>query len=63
MEIKKGKNKKMTLDKLAGMVARGFANNDKRFDRIESILTVEHAKRIDKVESDVKKIKETFVLK
>lgn len=47
---------KMSLEKLAGMVKRGFDSIDKRFDsvdkRFESI-----DKRFDKVDTEIKELK------
>lgn len=61
--------KKMTLDKLAHMIREGFAGNDERFnnldkrlDGIEFVLKGVHAKKIERIESDVKLLKETLAL-
>ncbi len=61
--MKKVINNKITIDKLAQMVAKGFGSVDKRFDSIEkrldsheSILKITNL-RIDGIESDIKDIK------
>jgi len=60
--------KKITIDDLAIMVQKGFnetakkADVDKRFDRIESILN-KHDVRIEKLEVDVRNLKEALVVK
>ncbi|OGN09571.1 MAG: hypothetical protein A3J46_02315 [Candidatus Yanofskybacteria bacterium RIFCSPHIGHO2_02_FULL_41_11] len=56
MENKKeNKNGKMTLDKLAGMVARGFVRTDKRFDNIDIELH-DVKNRLGKVEFQVNEV-------
>lgn len=59
------KKKNITMDDLAGMVKKGFDGVDLRFDRveerfdkIEKLLIAEHRRRIEKLESDVKELKE-----
>ncbi len=47
--IEKSKKSKMTMDKLAMMVAKGFAGVDKKFEVVD--------KRFDKVEEDIKDIR------
>ena len=46
------KNKKLTIEDLAGMVARGFDKSDKRFDSLEYELK-DMNKRLGKVEYQV----------
>ncbi len=59
MENKKGnKNGKMTLDKLAGMVARGFSKTDTKFDEIRSEMITKDEfhtleKKVDKLDFQV----------
>jgi predicted nucleic acid-binding Zn-ribbon protein len=56
MENKKeNKNEKMTLEKLAGMVARGFARTDKRFDSLDTELH-DVKSRLGKVEFQVDEV-------
>jgi len=58
MENKKeNKNGKMTLEKLAVMVARGFEGTDKRLDRVEAKLS-EHDRRFSKLEYQIDEVKE-----
>lgn len=62
MENKKeNKNGKMTLNKLAGMVARGFARTDKRFDEIEGKMVTKDEfntleKKVDKLDYQVDEV-------
>jgi len=71
--MKKLRNKKVTLNDLAGMVQRGFLANEKRFDKIdEQFNEIDERfdgvdgrfdgidKRLDKLEKDVKELKEDF---
>lgn len=60
MENKKeNKNKKMTLDKLAGMVARGF--NKTASDILEiKVKLSEHDRRFDKVEFKIDEVKDAL---
>ena len=52
--------KKVTIEHLATMVSRGFDGVDKRFDkvenrlgRIESILSLDYKRRIEKLELEM----------
>ena len=61
---KENKNGKMTLEKLAVMVARGFEGTDKKFegidkrlDRVEAKLS-EHDRRFSKLEYQIDEVKE-----
>jgi hypothetical protein len=51
-----------TNDDLARMIAKGFEGVDKRFDRIENILLEDHRKRIEKLELEMKGLKEALSL-
>jgi len=68
--------KNITIDDLTRMVQKGFletakrAEVDKRFDkvddrleRIEKLLIAEHRRRIEKLETDVKELKELLAVK
>ncbi|MFH1894356.1 MAG: hypothetical protein ABH813_00400 [Patescibacteria group bacterium] len=75
--------KNITIEDLARMVAKGFAETakkkeadlrfnkvDKRFDKIderleniEKLLIVQHQRRIEKLESDVKELRELLAVK
>jgi len=64
------KKKNITIDGLAVMVKRGFDGVDQRFDkvddkldRIERLLIAEHRRRIEKLETDVKELKELLAVK
>lgn len=61
---------KITIDDLAGMIARGFeqtaTKNDltalrtemnERFDRVENLLLADHKRRIEKLEAEVKELR------
>jgi hypothetical protein len=59
-----------TNDDLAMMIAKGFEgvdkrfeDMDKRFDRIENILLEDHRKRIEKLELEMKDLREGLLLK
>jgi predicted solute-binding protein len=52
-----------TNDDLARMIARGFEGVDKRFDKIENILLEDHRKRIEKLEEEMKELKEAISLR
>ena len=75
--------KNITIEDLARMVAKGFAETtkkremdlrfdkvDKRFDKIEDrleniekLLIAQHQRRIEKLESDVKELRELLAVK
>ncbi|MFH1462298.1 MAG: hypothetical protein ABIG08_01170 [bacterium] len=64
------KKKNVTTDDLARMVKKGFDGVDRRFDkvedrleRIEKLLIVEHRQRIEKLEADVRELKELLAVK
>jgi hypothetical protein len=74
MEVMKRKN--ISIDDLARMVQKGFletakkAEVNKRFDRvedrlerIEKLLIAEHRRRIEKLEIDVRQLKELFAVR
>lgn len=50
--MKKATNKKVTMDDLAGMVAKGFERVDERFDKVED--------RLGKVEDKLGKVEENL---
>lgn len=66
--------KKITIDSLAGMIGKGFAGVDKkfeemnkgmnkRFDRIENILIKQQNERIEKLETRMHKLEEALAIK
>ena len=64
------KKKSITTEDLARMVNKGFNGVDKRFDkvddklnRIEKLLIAEHRRRIEKLEKDVRELKELLAVK
>ena len=70
------KKKNITIEDLARMVQKGFLETakkvevDKRFDkiensleRIEKLLIAEHRRRIEKLELDVRELKELLAVK
>jgi len=70
-------NKNITIEDLAGMIQKGFNGVDQRFDRvdqrfdkvedrletIEKLLIVNHRERIEKLEIEVKELKELLAVK
>jgi hypothetical protein len=66
----------ITTNDLAIMVAKGFGEMhesfgqidkrfeqiDKRFDRIENLILADHKRRIDKLESDMKELKNALAI-
>lgn len=70
------KKRKVTIEDLAGMVQRGFSGVDKRFDlvdkrfdmvdkrfdKIEKLILADHKKRIDRLEREMKEIKELLAV-
>lgn len=64
------KKKNITIDDLARMVRKGFDGVDQRFnrvdnalERIEKLLIAEHRRRIEKLEVDVRELKELLAVK
>lgn len=64
------KKKNITIDSLAIMVQKGFNGVDQRFDKvddkldqIEKLLIAEHRRRIERLEADVKELKELLAVK
>lgn len=76
-------NKNITINDLAAMVQKGFADTaskndlkslkiemnqrfdlvDKRFDKIEKLILADHKKRIERLEFEVKELKELLAFK
>lgn len=69
------KKKNITIDDLAIMVQKGFQETakktevngrfdvvEKRLDRIEKLILVNHKDRIEKLEEQVKELKELFAM-
>ena len=70
------KNKNITIDDLAGMVQKGFEETAKRsevnerFDKvedrlesIEKLILADHKRRIEKLEDEVKELRELLAVK
>jgi len=69
--------KKITIDTLAVMINRGFEGVDKRFDgvdqrfdavdarldRIEKLILVDHKRRIERLEVEMKDLKDLLAVK
>ena len=69
--------KKMTIDTLAIMINRGFEGVDRRFedvdkcfdgvdaglDRIEKLILVDHKRRIEQLELEMKGLKDLLAVK
>jgi len=69
------KKKSITIDDLAVMVQKGFAETatknemnkrfdlvDERFDKIEKLILADHKKRIERLEMEVKELRELFAM-
>jgi hypothetical protein len=70
------KKKNVTIDDLATMVQKGFNGvdvkfeqvdkrfdaMDKRFDKIENLILTDHKKRLEKLETEVKELRELFAM-
>jgi archaellum component FlaC len=61
---------KKEFENLAGMVSRGFEHVDKRFDavderlnKIEKLMLTDHKRRIERLETEVKELKELLAIK
>ena len=68
--------KNVTIDELAAMVQKGFSGVDKRFDevdkrfdlvdgrfdKIEKMILEDHKRRIERLESEVKELRELFAM-
>jgi len=52
-----------TVDGLALMVGKGFADVDKRFDRVENILLKQHNDKIEKLEKRMHRLEEALAIK
>lgn len=59
--------RQVTINDLAVMVQKGFDGNDKRFnaideklEKIENLIIIDHKKRIEKLEIEVKELKNLF---
>ncbi|MDP2930165.1 MAG: hypothetical protein Q8N56_00955 [bacterium] len=70
------KEKNITIDTLAGMIAKGFSETaktaevnlrfnkiDDRLDGIEKLILANHKVRIEKLEEEVKYLKELLAVK
>ncbi len=71
------KKKNVTINDLAVMVGKGFDSVDKRFDgvdkrfdaidfrldKIEKLILADHKKRIERLETEVKELKELIAFK
>ena len=68
------KNKNVTIDDLAIMINKGFDDvtkemrsgfqqNDRRFDKIESLMLVEHRTRIERLEKKVERLEGLLAVK
>lgn len=65
--------KNITIDDLAVMVQKGFNGVDvhfdkmskeinNRFDKIENLILADHKKRIERLETEVKELREIFAM-
>lgn len=67
---------KVTIDELALMVAKGFEETakarevnirfdavEKRLERIENLLIEEHRRRIERLESEMKEVRDALAMK
>ncbi len=66
---------KITIEDLAGMIARGFeetakkadvdrqfAEVNERLNRIENLLLADHKRRIEKLEAEVKELRDALAM-
>jgi len=51
------------INKQFGQVAKRFDEAGKRFDKIEKLLIVDHQRRIVKLETDLKDLKELLLIR
>ncbi len=69
------KKKNITIDDLAMMVNKGFEETtkksevnarfdavDQRLDKIEKLILADHKKRIERLETEVKELRELFAM-
>ena len=67
--------KNITIDELAVMVQKGFAETatkvelksmrtemNERFDKVEKLILADHKKRIERLEIEVKELREMFAM-
>ncbi|MDP3764462.1 MAG: hypothetical protein Q8Q95_02470 [bacterium] len=67
--------KKTTIEDLARMVAKGFEETatkkdlgdlrlemNRRFDKVENIILIDHKRRIEKLELDIKELKNALAM-
>lgn len=65
--------RQVTIDELAVMVQKGFNGVDvrfdkmskeinNRFDKIENLILADHKKRIERLETEVKELREMFAM-
>ena len=70
------KSKSITIDDLAGMIKKGFDETakreavdlrfdkiDERLEKIEKLILADHKRRIEKLEIEVKELKELLAVK
>jgi len=70
------KSKSITIDDLAGMIKKGFDETaqreevnlrfdkvEERLDKIEKLILADHKRRIEKLEVEVKELKELLAVK
>jgi len=74
--MNQGNEKEVTLDDLAGMVQRGFEETaktkevnsrfdavEKRLERIENLFIEEHRRRIERLEGEMKEVRDALAMK
>ena len=60
--VQKGFNDIGTKMALKSEVNTRFVSMDKRFDKIESLILENHRKRIEKIEAEIKELRELFAM-
>ena len=67
--MKKNKDKKITIDKLALMIGKGFVgvdkkleSMDKKLDRIENVLIKQHSEEIDNLKKRMYRLEEALAI-
>ena len=55
--------RKITIETLAGMIQRGFGEMAKKHDRIEKLILADHKRRIERLEDQVKDLRDLLAIK
>jgi len=55
--------KKIELESVAEEMRKGFKAVDERFDKIEKLILADHKRRIEKLEEDIRDLKNLLAVK